>query len=124
MRRPVKAGAGSYDCGTLFHLFRAFPFGDGIEIRFNLVMDGRGGGPIGAFAMYVREIGREEMRTPAGAFEACKLEMGVPGAAGLFAAKYKYCFWYSVDKPHYFLKYYEKSTGGLTELAGPLPAGS
>ncbi|MGE5599332.1 MAG: hypothetical protein ACM3XS_08130 [Bacteroidota bacterium] len=57
-------------------------------------------------------------------FEAYKLEMGVPGAAGFFAAKYKYYFWYSVDKPHYFLKYYEKPTGGLTELAGPLPARS
>lgn len=56
-------------------------------------------------------------------FEAYKLEMGVPGAAGLFAGKYKYHFWYTAEK-HYFLKYYDKPTGGLTELAGPLPAGS
>ncbi|MGE5549690.1 MAG: hypothetical protein ACM3ZC_04055 [Bacteroidota bacterium] len=116
VKRPVKAGAGYYDCSTLFHLFRAFPFGDGIEIRFNLVMDGRGGSPIGAFGMYVREIGREEIRTPAGAFASHKLEMGVASMPSLFAGKYKYFFWHTQEKPHYLVQYVDKFPGGRVEL--------
>ncbi|MGE5599104.1 MAG: hypothetical protein ACM3XS_06965 [Bacteroidota bacterium] len=116
VKRPVKAGTGYYDCSTLFHLFRAFPFGDGIEIRFNLVMDGRGGGPIGAFGMYVREIGREEIRTPAGAFACCKLEMGVASMPSLFAGKYKYFFWHTQEEPHYLVQYVDKFPGGRVEL--------
>lgn len=120
----VKIKGVCYDCNTLFQLFRAFPFGRREEIVVPIFMDGQNGRPIGIYQLYARELAREMLTVPAGVFEAYKLEMGVPGVAGFFAAKYKYYFWYTADKPHYFLKYYEKSTGGLTELAGPLPGRS
>ena len=116
VRRPVRAGTGYYDCSTLFHLFRAFPFGSGVEIRFNLVMDGRGGSPIGAFAMYVRETGREEIRTPAGLFACFELEMGVASLPSVFAGKYKYSFWHAEREPHFLVKYSDKLSGGRVEL--------
>lgn len=109
---------------ALFHYLRAFPFGSGREIVLDLLMDGRRGSTVGKFRLYVKEIGREEVRVPAGVFDCYQLEMGVPGLAGLFAGKYKYYFWHTVEWPHYLVKYYDKPTGGLTELVEAPPARS
>jgi hypothetical protein len=42
-------------------------------------------------------IGKESIETPAGTFEAWKLELSVAGG--------KQYFWYAVEKPNYLVKY-------------------
>jgi Transcriptional regulator len=106
-----------YDIHTISYLFQAYPFEHQAKIQFNLVMDGRGGSPVGAFAMVVMETGREEVRVPAGNFDCYRLEMGIAGMAGVFAAKYKYNFWYSAAMPHILVKYQDQQ-GGSSLLTG------
>ncbi len=79
-----------------------------------MVTDGQNG-PIGCFKMYVQEIAREKIDVPAGVFDCYRLEMGVSGFAGLFAGKFKYHYWHSVEEPHVLVKY-EEPKGRLDEL--------
>ena len=116
LKKTLKLGGIYYDCNTIYQLFRAFPYGEGREIVFTIVMDGRYGSPVGPRRMYIKDIGREKIEVPAGSFVSHKLEMGVAGVAGIFAGKYKYHFWYTADERHYLLKYYDKATGATTEL--------
>jgi hypothetical protein len=83
-------------------------------------MDGSGGSPLTAVIMYLQEIKREEVTVPAGTFDCFKLEMGVGGMAGVFAAKYRYYFWYPVAEPRFLIKY-ESAGGDLVELTGEEP---
>src|SRR5690554_4923480 len=109
-----------YDFHTLSFLFRAYPFGSKERVTFRLVMDGSGGSPLTAVIMYLQEIKREEVTVPAGTFDCFKLEMGVGGMAGVFAAKYRYYFWYPVAEPRFLIKY-ESAGGDLVELTGEEP---
>ncbi|HHW15726.1 MAG TPA: DUF3108 domain-containing protein [Firmicutes bacterium] len=119
LSKTIKLGGDYYDCNTLYHFLRAFPFGKGRKVTFNLVMDGRGGSKAGPIAMYVQERGRTTVKVEAGTFEAYELEMGVSGLLGLFAGKYRYYFWYTAEAPHYLLKYRDKEGGAVTELIRP-----
>ena len=103
-----------YDFHTLSFLFRAFPFGSKKRVTFRLVMEGI---PFNAVVMYLQEIKREKVTVPAGTFDCFKLEMGVGGMAGVFAAKYRYYFWYPVTEPRFLVKY-ESADGDLVELTG------
>lgn len=115
LNKTLKLKGDYYDINMLSYLFQAYPFGQKKKIQFNLVMDGRGGSPVGSFAMYVTEIGREKVQVPAGNYDCYKLEMGIAGMAGAFAAKYKYDFWYTTDKPHILVKF-EDQQGRFSEL--------
>lgn len=115
LQKTIKLKGDYYDLSMLNYLFQAYPFGRKERIQFNVVMDGRGGSPVGSFAMYVVEMGREQVKVPAGNYDCYKLEMGITGMAGVFAAKYKYYFWYTVNEPHILVKY-EDEQGRLSEL--------
>ncbi|MGE5576730.1 MAG: hypothetical protein ACM3TT_05975 [Syntrophothermus sp.] len=116
LHKTVKLNGYYYDNSTLYHILRAFPFGEKKKVYFNLVMDGRDGSPAGPIGMYVREIGKEKLKVPAGVFDAYKLEMGVAGAIGFFAQKYRYYFWYTTGEPHYLLRYQDREGSAVTEL--------
>jgi hypothetical protein len=113
--KTIKLKGDYYDLSMLNYLFQAYPFGRKERIQFNVVMDGRGGSPVGSFAMYVVETGQERVKVPAGDYDCYKLEMGIAGMIGVFAAKYKYYFWYTVNGPHILVKY-EDEQGRLSEL--------
>lgn len=115
LHKSVKLKGDYYDFHSTAYLFRAYPFGSGRKIGFNLVMDGRGGSPVGGFGMVVQEVGRETVQVPAGSFDCYKLEMGLGGMAGSFAAGFKFYFWYTADEPHFLVKYQDKQ-GNLSEL--------
>lgn len=115
LQKTIKLKGDYYDLSMLNYLFQAYPFGRKERIQFNVVMDGRGGSPVGSFAMYVVEMGRGQVKVPAGNYDCYKLEMGIAGMAGVFAAKYKYYFWYTVNEPHILVKY-EDEQGRLSEL--------
>lgn len=114
--QSLKLGQDYFDCNLLFFFLRGYPFGDKIRIVFHMVMDGQYGRPIGIYPMYVKEVGREEIKVPAGAFDSYKLEMGVGGAAGIFARKYKYYLWYTATEPRFLLKYMQADGNDLNEL--------
>lgn len=115
LQKTIKLKGNYYDLSMLNYLFQAYPFGRKERIQFNAVMDGRGGSPVGSFPMYVVEMGRERINVPAGNYDCYKLEMGIAGMAGVFAAKYKFYFWYTVNEPHILVKY-EDEQGRLSEL--------
>lgn len=115
LHKTIKLKGDYYDFRMLNYLFQAYPFGRKERIQFNIVMDGQGGSPVGSFAMYVMETGRERVKVPAGDYDCYKLEMGIAGMVGVFAAKYKYYFWYTVNAPHILVKY-EDEQGRLSEL--------
>lgn len=115
LHKTIKLKGDYYDISMLNYLFQAYPFGRKDRVQFNMVMDGRGGSPVGSVAMYVVETARETVSVPAGAYDCYKLEMGIAGMAGVFAAKYKYHFWYTVDTPHILVKF-EDRQGQLSEL--------
>lgn len=117
IRKKVSLSGEYYDFHTLSFLFRAYPFGSKKKVNFRLVMEGSGGSPLNTFVMYLQEIKREEVTVPAGTFDCFKLEMGVGGMAGIFAAKYRYYFWYPVAEPRFLIKY-ESADGDLVELTG------
>ncbi|MDI6871714.1 MAG: hypothetical protein QME79_10240 [Bacillota bacterium] len=85
--RSVRLDGEAFDCNTLNHLLRAFPFAR-----------------------------RERIEVPAGTFDSYRLEMGVAGLIGLFAERYKYYFWYTAAEPHYLLQYQDRDGGAVTEL--------
>lgn len=116
-KKALKIRDKSYDMNTLNFVFRAFPFDQKEQVDFDVVMDGRYGTPVGVFSMVLRAKGRERIQTPAGSFECYRLELGVGGAMAIFAAKYKYDFWYTVDEPRFLVKY-EDREGNLVELTG------
>lgn len=120
IQKKVSLSGEYYDFHTLSFLFRAYPFGSKKKVNFRLVMGGSGGSPISTFVMYLQEIKREEVTVPAGTFDCYKLEMGVGGMAGIFAAKYRYYFWYPVTEPRFLIKY-ESADGDLVELIGEEP---
>lgn len=113
--KHVKIHGDSYDSNTLFHFLRGYPFGTTKKVTFNMVMDGKGGSPLGAFKMSVQAVDREELQTPAGTFGCYKLEMGVAGIASAFASKFKSHFWFTAQAPHFLVRY-EDNAGRLTEL--------
>jgi AcrR family transcriptional regulator len=115
LKKTQKLKGEYYDLRMISYLFQAFPFGQGEKIPFNLVTDGRGGSPVGSYAMYAQEIGREQIEVPAGNFDCYKLELGIGGTVGTFAAKYKFYFWYTVDVPHRLVRF-EDRKGMVTVL--------
>jgi AcrR family transcriptional regulator len=119
-RRRVNLSGEYYDFYTLAFLLRAYPFDHKEKVTFRLVMDGSSGSPQNAVAMCLQEIKREEVTVPAGTFDCFKLEMGIGGMAGIFAAKYRYYFWYPVTEPRFLIKY-ESADGDLVELTGEEP---
>lgn len=114
-QKKIKVSGEFFDSNTIFQFLAGYPFKTSKKIAFDLVIDGKGGSPLGSFKMSVQEIGREEVQTEAGVFDCYKLEMGVAGLATVFASKYKSYFWYSVDIPHFLVRY-EDSMGRITEL--------
>jgi AcrR family transcriptional regulator len=120
IRRRVNLSGEYYDFSTLAFLLRAYPFGRKEKITFRLVMDGSGGSPQNAVVMYLQVVKQEEVTVPAGTFDCFKLEMGIGGMAGIFAAKYRYYFWYPVTEPRFLVKY-ESADGDLVELTGEEP---
>ena len=81
---------------SLNHALRGFPFEGGRAIN----LTGMGGS---RFIMYAKVVNREEVKTPAGEFNSYKIELGIRGGFGLVAPKTY--LWFSVDKPHFLVKY-------------------
>src|SRR5690554_3909722 len=113
-RKKIQLYENSYDVNTLFYLFAGYPFTRKKKVNFKLVMDGRGGGPLGVFPMYVEEEEQEVIKVPAGTCDCFKLKMGIAGAAGFFARKYRFYFWYAVECPGVLIKY-EDMQGNQTQ---------
>ena len=121
LSKTIKLKGDYFDINMLSNLFQAYPFGQQDRIQFYLVMDGRGGSPVGSFAMYVKEIGRETLSVPAGEYDCYQLEMGISGMVGAFAAKHKYYFWYRAQAPYILVKYADQQ-GRTSELVGRIQA--
>lgn len=117
--KRFKVRGSFFDSNTLFHFLRGYPFGTGRKISFDLVMDGKGGSPLGSYKMSVEETGREVTDTTAGTFDCYRLEMGVSGIAAVFAAKYRSVFWYTANEPHVLVRY-QDTMGRMTELVSPV----
>ncbi len=114
-QKTIKLKNSFYDMHTITYLFRGYPFGSGTRVNFSIVTDGSKNGPSGSFEMYVQETGMEKVEVPAGIFECWKLEMGIGGIAGTFAAGYRFYFWYTTDTSHRMVKY-EDNNGIITML--------
>ncbi len=78
----------------LFLLFRALPFEVGYTAHFSNIVIWPN---VQVSKCTICVIGKEDVKTLAGSFEAWKLELGVAGG--------KQYFWYAVEKPTSLLKY-------------------
>jgi len=115
-KRRFGLGEIYYDAYTLFQLLMSYPFGSGAMICFTLVLDGNLPIPIGPMDLYVKETGIETVQVPGGKFECFRLEMGLSGALGIMAEISKSHFWYSVESPHWPVKFENKSEDTFTEF--------
>jgi hypothetical protein len=86
----------AYDNDEILFLFRALPFEEGYQFTYTNTVAATAQMP----KVTVNITGTEQVEVPAGLFQCWKLELE---AAGL-----KQYVWYSVDSPHYLVKYDDK----------------
>jgi hypothetical protein len=96
-----------YSRYAYFMSLRGFPFEKEDEVRFKSYMNEYGN----ALTMRTIYKGKEKIKVPAGVFECYKLEMSVAGWQSNFA-KDKYYLYFTVAKPHYFVKFDQKADTG------------
>ncbi len=114
-KKTIELHGDYLDSRSLFWIFHGFPFESSDKIEFILVDDGNGKADAGHYMMAVRKTGMEKLNVPAGEFNCYKLKM-TPGVMGEdYADMYSMYFWYTVNEPHFFIKY-EGSDGKLIEL--------
>lgn len=85
--------ANAYDDDELFFLLRTLPFEKGYLATYTDIL------PLNAqqYEVTVTVTGREQVEAPAGLFDCWKLELEVAGQ--------KQHMWYTVNSPHYLVKY-------------------
>jgi len=101
----------AYDMLTLFYVLRGFPYEREKKIKFPLVMP-----KPRVVKVSLEQVSKESVTVRAGTFLCYKLQMKLAGILGRFYRK-KWYFWFSVEKPHHFVKY-EPPTGEIIELVG------
>jgi hypothetical protein len=82
-------------------LFLAYPFERGGELTFYGIDADSDDGDV--YQFWVERVGQEQVVIQGKPVEAHKLKMSIKGFVGLFAPNFY--FWYSVDRPHRYLKY-------------------
>ena len=95
-----------YSRYAYFFSFSGFPFESEKDVTFKSYMCEYGN----ALTMRVTNVGKEMVSVKAGTFECYKLELAVAGWQSIFASD-KYYFYFSVNKPHHFVKYEEEDNG-------------
>ena len=102
IEKTVNIPENAYDMQSLYYVFRAFPF-EKDEINVNLVMHDPGN--IRNVGMTVKKVAVEEIEVASGKFVCYKLEMGCSNIIERVFWPHKYYFWYTVAKPHHFVKF-------------------
>lgn len=88
--------------------FRGFPFGEKEEVYFKTYMNEYAASPL---TLRLRNLGQEEIRVKPGVIKCYKLELSVAGWQSAFS-KDIYYLYFSVEKPHYFVKFVQKVENG------------
>ncbi len=83
----------AYDNDEVLFLLRALPFEEGYQATYTNVVAAAAQKP----KITVAITGKEPVETPAGVFDCWKLELSAAGQ--------EQYMWYSVDSPHYLVKY-------------------
>jgi hypothetical protein len=83
----------AYDNDEVLFLFRAIPFEEGYQATYTNVVASAAQKP----AVTITVIGKEQVEIPAELFDCWKLELNATGQ--------KIYMWYSIDSPHYLVKY-------------------
>lgn len=83
----------AYDNDEVLFLFRALPFEEGYQANYTNVVASAAQKP----AVTITVIGKEQVEIPAELFDCWKLELSAAGQ--------KIYMWYSIDSPHYLVKY-------------------
>ncbi len=89
--------------------FRGFPFEKKGEVTFKSYMFEY---PASALTLRLKYLNTEQIKVKAGKFNCYKLELSVDGWQGAFS-KDKYYFYYTVAKPHYFVRFDQKIDTGV-----------
>lgn len=82
--------------------FRGFPFHKNSPVQFKSYIAEYGD----ALTMKLRKVSVKKVTVKAGTFECYRLALSVSGWQSIFAPG-TYYFYYTVDEPHYFVKYEE-----------------
>jgi hypothetical protein len=83
----------AYDNDEVLFLFRAIPFEEGYQANYTNVVASAAQKP----AVTITVIGKEQVEIAAELFDCWKLELSAAGQ--------KIYMWYSIDSPHYLVKY-------------------
>jgi len=83
----------AYDNDEVLFLFRAIPFEEGYQATYTNVV----ASAAQKAKITVAITGEEPVEAPAGSFDCWKLELNAAGQ--------KQYMWYSIDSPHYLVKY-------------------
>jgi len=83
----------AYDNDEVLFLFRALPFEEGYQAAYTNVVASAAQKP----TVTITVIGKEQVEIPAELFDCWKLEFNAAGQ--------KIYMWYSIDSPHYLVKY-------------------
>ena len=83
----------AYDNDEVLFLFRAIPFEEGYQATYTNVV----ASVAQKAAVTITVIGKEQVEIPAELFDCWKLELNAAGQ--------KIYMWYSIDSPHYLVKY-------------------
>ncbi len=88
--------------------FRGFPFGQQQEVYFKTCMNEYAAAPL---TMRLRNLGIENVKVKPGTIKCYKLELIVAGWQSAFN-KDVYYLYFSVVKPHYFVRFFQKVEDG------------
>jgi hypothetical protein len=97
----------TYSRYSYFFSMRGFPFDTAKEVRFLSYMFEYGN----ALELRATNLGKVMVKSKAGTFECWKLEVAVSGWQAPFAPD-KYYLYFTVKKPHYFVKFDQKVEDG------------
>ena len=90
--------ADAYDNDEIIFLLRALPFEEGYQATYTNIVAATAQMP----KVTVNITGKEQVQVPVGLFDCWKLELGAAG-------QQQYA-WYSVDSPHYLVKYDDRQS--------------
>lgn len=109
-----KPGQTYYQRESLELLLRGYKFERGETLNFHLLsLD------LDCYFMELTLVGKEKLRTKMGDLTCYKL-LVMPGGAGkIFAAKYKNYYYFTEERPHYYIKYYNDFIPLVTEVEAP-----
>jgi hypothetical protein len=102
----VKTSGPAHNGPTIVQYLRTLASRDGpgkVEIR--LLVGGRSA--LRVVNAYAQKVGEEDLEVPAGNFRCVKIEFGVAGIIGSLFWRTKYYYFYTVDAPHHFVKYFD-----------------